>query len=95
MSDYERMTHLPVREVLEKADSVLTTKIDLKRTRESGHGATYSGAEGTLQLDVHRHGVYTVVHASTNQLRTSRLDIVTRYLLDELPYQPHDPVRHR
>jgi hypothetical protein len=95
MSDYERMTHLSVGEVLRKADEVFTTRIELKRTRESDHGATYSGGEGSVHLDVHRHGTTTVVHAATNQLRTSRIDIVTRYLLNELPYQPGDPPRNR
>lgn len=93
MSDYERMTYLPIREVLAKAGEVFTSRIDLKPTRESAHGATYSGGEGTVTLDVHRHGPTTVVVASTNQLRTSKLDIVVRYLLNQLPYQPGDPPR--
>ena len=90
MSDYERYTALPVREVLARADEILTTEVAMKRTRESRHAVTYTGGEGTVTLDVHRHGLSTTVTARTNQLRTSRLDEVVRYLMNQLPYQPGD-----
>jgi hypothetical protein len=93
MSDYERHTVLPTREVFQRAAEVLTTRGDLKQSRHSHHGVTYSGAEGTVTLDVHRHGAATVVTARTNQLRTSKLDTVVRYLMNQLPYQPGDPGR--
>ncbi len=93
MSDYQRYTVVPVREVLKKADEILTTRIGLQRTRESRHGATYSGAEGTLSLEAHRHGLQTDVIVRTNQLRTSKIDGVVRYLLNQFPYQPGDPAR--
>ena len=90
MSDYERFTALPVREVLARADEILTTEVAMKRTRESRHTVTYTGGEGTVTLDAHRHGLSTTVTARTNQLRTSRLDEVVRYLMNQLPYQPGD-----
>ena len=90
MSDYQRYTADPAREVLRKADEILTERAGVRRTRESRHSVTYSGAEGTVVLDVHRHGFSTDVVARTNQLRTSKLDTVVRYLLNQLPYQPGD-----
>ena len=92
MSDYQRYTADAAREVLRKADEILTERAGVRRTRESRHSVTYSGAEGTVVLDVHRHGFLTDVVARTNQLRTSKLDTVVRYLLNQLPYQPGDPV---
>jgi hypothetical protein len=90
MSDYQRYTYLPVREVLQKADEILPARAGLKKTRDSSHGATYTGAEGTLNLEAHRHGPSTDVVISTNQLRTSKIDTVARFLLNQLPYQPGD-----
>ena len=92
MSDYQRYTADPTREVLRKADEILTGRAGLSRSRESRHSVTYTGAEGTVVLDIHRHGVTTDVVARTNQLRTSKLDGVVRYLLNSLPYQPGDPI---
>ncbi len=93
MSDYERITAAPTREVFQRADEILTTEVELRRTGESHHTVTYSGVEGTVMLDVHRHGLSSVVTARTDQLRTSRLDEVVRYLLNQFPYQPGDPPR--
>jgi hypothetical protein len=94
MADYERMTALSTREVLETAREVFSSdRIDVKQTRESHHSVTYSGAEGTVTIDAHRHGTYTVVVARTNQLRTSRIDNVVRHFLNQLPYQAGDPAR--
>lgn len=90
MSDYQRYTYLGVREVLQKAESILTERAGLKKTRESDHGATYAGGEGTLNLEAHRHGPSTDVVISTNQLRTSKIDNAARFLLNQLPYQPGD-----
>lgn len=92
MSDYQRYTADPVREVFRKADEILTERAGLRRTRESRHAVTYSGPEGTVMLDAHRHGLVTDVIARTNQLRTSKIDAVVRHLLNQLPYQPRDPV---
>ena len=90
MSDYQRYTYLPMREVFQRAEEVLTERAGLRRTREGGHSVTYSGPEGTVTLDAHRHGATTEVVATTNQLRTSKVDNVVRFLLNRLPYQPGD-----
>jgi hypothetical protein len=94
MSDYQRYTSLPVREVFQKAEEVLPERAGLTRSRDSRHSVTYTGAEGTVTLDAHRHGPSTDVVARTNQLRTSKLDIAVRHLFNQLPYQPGDPPRH-
>jgi type II secretory pathway component PulK len=90
MSDYQRYTYLPVKDVLRTAQEILDSRAGLKMSRESSHGATFSGAEGSLTLDAHRHGPMTDVVISTNQLRTSKIDTVARFLLNQLPYQPGD-----
>ncbi len=93
MAGYERMTVVPIREVFQKADEIFAERAELTRTRESRHSVTYTGGEGTVTLEAHRHGPATVVTAQTDQLRTSKLDIVVRYLLNQLPYQAGDPPR--
>ena len=93
MSDYERNTALPRAEVLRLAEEILTTRAGLTRARSDHHGATYTGGEGTVALEAHRHGPITTVTARTNQLRTSKVDAVVRHLLNQLPYQPGDPPR--
>ncbi|HYJ81165.1 MAG TPA: hypothetical protein VEW03_16240 [Longimicrobiaceae bacterium] len=93
MADYERSTVLPIREVLRLAGEIFTERAELATGEESAHGATYSGAEGTVSLEVHRHGPSTVVTARTDRLRTSKLDIVVRHLMNQLPYQWGDPPR--
>jgi hypothetical protein len=90
MADYQRYTYLPVREVFQQAEQILTERGGLRRTREGGHSVTYAGPEGTVTLDAHRHGATTDVVAVTNQLRTSKIDGVVRFLLNRLPYQPGD-----
>ena len=93
MADYERNTVLPTARVLELAGEVLTERAGLQATREDGHGATYTGAEGTVAVEAHRHGPMTTVTIRTNQLRTSKIDVVVRHLMNQLPYQPGDPER--
>lgn len=93
MADYERSTVFSTRQVFEKAHEVLTTRAELERTEESRHGATYTGGEGTVVLDVHRHGPSTVVTIRTDRLRTSKVDGVVRHLMNQLPYQHGDPPR--
>jgi hypothetical protein len=93
MSDYQRYTADSVREVFRKAEQFLPERAGVRRARESTHSVTYSGAEGTLVLDAHRHGAQTDVIIRTNQLRTSKLDSAARFLLNQLPYQPGDPDR--
>jgi hypothetical protein len=93
MSDYERSTVLPTREVFAKAHQILTERGELQRTEETGHRVTYTGGEGTVVLEAHRHGLATQVTARTDRLRTSKVDGVVRYLFNQLPYQWGDPPR--
>jgi hypothetical protein len=90
MADYQRKTALSPEEVLKKADEVLPERIGLSKSKSSSHGATFSGEEGRVTLSVHRHGPYTDVVASTDQLRTSRMDYEMQKFLNLLPYEPGD-----
>ncbi len=90
MAGYQRKTALSPPDVLKKAEELLPEWIGLSRTKISSHGATFSGEEGTVTLATHRHGVYTIVVASSDQLRTSRLDCEVQKFLTELPYEPGD-----
>ena len=90
MAGYQRKTALPPSEVLERAEEALPEQIGLSKSKESSHGATYSGAEGTVTLSVHRHGPYTDVVANTDRLRTSRMDYEIQKFLNLLPYEPGD-----
>jgi len=90
MAGYQRKTALPPEEVFQRADRQLPTSIGLNRTLQSSHSATYDGAEGSVKLSAHRHGPYTSVVASTDRLRTSRLDYEIQRFLNTLPYEPGD-----
>ena len=90
MAGYTRKTALSPDQVLSTAETVLPERIGLSRSKSSGHGATYMGAEGTVTLNAHRHGVYTEVTASTDKLRTSRVDYEIQKFLNQLPYEPYD-----
>jgi hypothetical protein len=93
MSDYERSTVLPGREIFRLAEEILTERADLARVEEGRHHATYSGAEGTVIVEAHRHGPSSIVTVRTDRLRTSKVDGVVRDLLNQLPYQWGDPPR--
>jgi hypothetical protein len=90
MAGYQRKTAFSPDEVLERAEEFLPAMVGLTRSKESAHGATYNGAEGTVSLSVHRHGPYTSVVATTDRLRTSRLDYEVQRFLNQLPYEPGD-----
>jgi hypothetical protein len=90
MAGYQRKTALPPTEILERADDLLPKLVGVSRTKGTSHGATFSGAEGTVTLTVHRHGPYTDVVAATDRLRTSRLDYEVQKFLNRLPYEPGD-----
>lgn len=90
MAGYQRKTALSPKDVLERADTLLPDWIGLSKTKGTAHGATYAGAEGTVTLSVHRHGPYTDVVASTDRLRTSRVDYEIQKFLNQLPYEPGD-----
>jgi hypothetical protein len=90
MAGYQRKTALAPREILERADTLLPEWIGLSRTKGTSHTATFTGTEGTVTLSIHRHGPYTEVVASTDRLRTSRVDYEIQKFLNELPYEPGD-----
>lgn len=90
MAGYQRKTALAPAEILERADDLLPSLVGVSRTKGTSHGATFSGAEGTVTLTVHRHGPYTDVVAATDRLRTSRLDYEVQRFLNRLPYEPGD-----
>lgn len=91
MGDYRRRTALSPEEALRKAEEILPRRLArMEKIRETDHGATFSGPEGTVSIAVHRHGPYTEVVASTNRLRTSRLDLEVQVYLNLLPYEPGD-----
>jgi len=90
MAGYLRKTALSPKEVLSKADEVIPEIVGLTRSKNTSHGASFSGEEGTVTLSAHRHGPYTEVVASTDRLRTSRLDYEIQKFLNLLPYEPGD-----
>lgn len=90
MAGYLRKTALSPDEVLTVAEQILPERVGLSRAGSSGHGATYTGAEGTVALSAHRHGAYTEVSATTDRLRTSRVDYEIQKFLNQLPYEPFD-----
>jgi hypothetical protein len=90
MAGYQRKTALSPEEVLAKADQILPERIGLTKSKGGSHGATFAGDEGTVSLSVHRHGPYTQVTASTDRLRTSRMDYEIQKFLNRLPYEPGD-----
>ncbi len=90
MAGYQRKTVLGPKAILEQAADRLPEFIGLTKTKDGAHGATYSGEEGTVILSAHRHGPYTDVTASTDQLRTSRMDYEIQRFLNLLPYEPGD-----
>lgn len=93
MSDYERNTVLSASEVISLAEKILAERAGLQPGKHSHHSVTFTGGEGTVVLETHRHGPLTTVTARTDQLRTSKVDIVVRHLLNQLPYQPADQPR--
>ena len=87
---YERVTAAPIREVLRLADDVLTARLPLRTVTGERHAIRLEGGDGTVTITAHRHGLDTVVHAATDQLRTSRLDLDVQYFMTLLPYQPEE-----
>lgn len=87
---YERMTAATPGDALTLAVEVLTARLPIAKTGGDHHSVKLSGGDGTVTIAAHRHGLETVVHASTDQLRTSRLDLDVQYYMTLLPYQPGD-----
>lgn len=90
MAGYQRKTAFSPTEVLGEAEQFLPELVNLSRSKESAHSATYTGAEGTVTVTAHRHGPYTEVVATTDRLRTSRVDYEVQRFLNRLPYEPGD-----
>ncbi len=90
MASYERFTAASMADVLAQAESVLTSRLPIRKTAQTHHSITLSGGDGTATITVHRHGLETQVSAATDQLRTSRLDNEVQFLMTSLPYQPND-----
>lgn len=95
MASYQRMTALSIRESIRRAEDVLTDRLPMEVVESDGHSITLTGGDGTVTIRAHRHGLETQVDATTDQLRTSRIDLETQYYLNQLPYQPEDvPMGH-
>lgn len=92
MASYERTTAATIKDILQTAEEVLTQRLPIKKTAQDHHSITLEGGDGTVRVSAHRHGLDTVVHAETDQLRTSRLDLDVQYFMGRLPYQPGDTV---
>jgi hypothetical protein len=90
MAGYVRKTVLSPSQVLEQASEILPERIGLSEVRRSGHEAVWEGKEGRLVLHAHTHSLYTEVTASTDQLRTSRMDYEVQKFLNRLPYEAFD-----
>ena len=90
MAGYQRKTALSPEEVIAKAEEVIPNLVGLTRSKGSSHEVAFSGDEGTVTISAHRHGPYTDVVASTDRLRTSRLDYEIQRFLNLLPYEPGD-----
>ena len=90
MAGYQRKTALSPREIFEEAERMLPERIGLTKSKGTPHGATYAGAEGSVTISAHRHGPYTEVVASTDGLRTSKVDHEIQRFLNSLPYEPGD-----
>jgi len=90
MATYERNTAAPIREVLRIAEELLTARLPIRKTAGDRHSVTLEGGDGKVKIVAHKHGLDTTVQASTDQLRTSRLDLDVQYFMARLPYQPGD-----
>ena len=92
MANYERLTAAPTAEVLRVAEEFLMSRIPMRKLDAGSHAIVLEGGDGRVTIHAHRHGVDTSVVATTDQLRTSRLDNEVQHFLNQLPYQPGDVV---
>ena len=90
MAGYQRKTALSPKEILAKAEEIIPERVGITKSKSSGHSATYTGDEGTVTITAHSHGYYTDAVASTDRLRTSKLDYEIQIFLNHLPYEPGD-----
>ncbi|HSH44993.1 MAG TPA: hypothetical protein VK966_04010 [Longimicrobiales bacterium] len=75
------------------AAEFLPTRIPLEVVSQDRHSVTLSGGDGTVTISAHAHGLDTEVSVSTDQLRTSRIDLESQRYMNQLPYQPEDRQR--
>jgi hypothetical protein len=87
---YERMTAASIADSLALAEEVLVSRLPIRRVHADRHSVRLEGGDGAVTISAHRHGLETLVHAATDQLRTSRLDVEVQYYMTLLPYQPGD-----
>lgn len=87
---YERMTAATARDALDLAAEVLRERLPIEVVARAAHTLRLTGGDGTVTFTAHRHGLDTLLHAATDQLRTSRLDLDVQYVMTLLPYQPGD-----
>lgn len=87
---YERVTVAGIAASLRLAEEILTSRLPIEKVAEDRHSMRLAGGDGVVTITAHRHGTETVVHAATDQLRTSRLDLDVQYYMTMLPYQPGD-----
>jgi hypothetical protein len=93
MAAYQRLTAMDGTEAVRLAADYLRQRIPLEVSAEGDHSITLAGGDGTVTISAHSHGMETAVTVSTDQLRTSRIDIEAQHYLNQLPYQPEDRQR--
>jgi hypothetical protein len=93
MAAYERLTAMNGAEAVKLAASYLKERIPLEVESRDDHSVTLAGGDGTITVSAYSHGMETTVTVSTDQLRTSRIDIEAQHYLNQLPYQPGDRQR--
>lgn len=94
MASYQRLTAMGGKEAVELAADYLKERIPLEVSTRDGHSVTLTGGDGTVTVSAHGHGLETEVTVTTDQLRTSRIDLEAQHYLNQLPYQPGDRQRH-
>ena len=90
MGSYLRNTAATIKDALRTAEDVLTGRLPIRKTGGDHHSITLEGGDGKVRIVAHKHGMDTSVEATTDQLRTSRLDLDVQYFMAQLPYQPGD-----
>lgn len=93
MASYQRLTAMSGSDAVKLAAEYLRERIPLEVESQDGHSVTLSGGDGTVTVSAHSHGLETAVTVSTDQLRTSRIDIEAQHYMNQLPYQPGDVQR--
>lgn len=90
MAAYQRKTVLPPAKAFGLAADILQNVFNFSPKARAKHEVTFRGGEGEVTFEAHRHGPYTVVTATTDCLRTSRLDYEVQRILSWMPYEPGD-----